>query len=59
MPRRLAAATLAFTALLSVGALVSASPANACQPESCPPPSPICPVLDRLPQHSVHCIPVY
>ena len=61
MSRRIAATTLALSTLLGIGALATASPASAgpCQPESCPQPSPVCVLLDRVHQNIAHCIPVY
>ncbi|MDP9164818.1 MAG: hypothetical protein M3O32_01915 [Actinomycetota bacterium] len=59
MLRRVTATTVVLTALLGLGGLATAVPASACQPDSCPPPSPVCVLLDRVNQRVVHCIPVY
>ncbi len=58
MSPRVAATTLVLSSLLGLGAVATAAPASACQPESCPPPNPACQLLDRLPK-APHCIPVY
>ena len=54
--------TAAVSAALALGAtgalLVTAPAASACQPESCPAPSPVCQVLASQPKLP-HCIPVY
>lgn len=47
--RRAAGVTLAV-ALAGVGMGVTAAPASACQPESCPQPSPVCTVLETQPK---------
>jgi hypothetical protein len=42
---------LTLTVTLTAGAFfVAASPASACQPESCPAPSPVCQVLEKAPK---------
>ena len=53
------AAASAALALSAAGALLATAPAaSACQPESCPAPSPVCQVLATQPKLP-HCIPVY
>jgi hypothetical protein len=56
--RRLAGLLSLATGMAAAGVLLAAGPASACQPESCPEPSPYCQLLKeypRLPQ----CVPVY
>ncbi len=52
----------AISTTIALGAtgvlLVTAPAASACQPESCPAPSPVCAVLASQPKLP-HCIPVY
>jgi hypothetical protein len=56
--RRTAELVAVTVGLTAAGWLLTAAPASACQPESCPSQSPVCQLLKeqpRLPQ----CIPVY
>ena len=56
--RRTAELVAVTVGLTAAGWLLTAVPASACQPESCPEQSPVCQLLKeqpRLPQ----CIPVY
>jgi hypothetical protein len=56
--RRIARLAALAVAVSASGLVLAATPASACQPESCPNDSPVCEALRHAPKLP-QCIPVY